>query len=148
MRSAFFLILSLVCISKGLAQCPVFQLSDFQALQRANDAQKESLIRSLGFDLISKTDNSFRYNKCWNRHRNGKEVYDQVLVWNTDSGQMTFLTPDEAGFMAFRKTIEGRHGQTGTLGTSDVYIGQMFVYHFGSRWLDGVMHWSVDISLK
>lgn len=148
MRSAFFFILFLVCTIRTTAQCPDFQLADLQALMRANDAQKERQILNLGFDLNAKTDNSFRYNKCWNSHRNGKEIYDQVIYWNTGTGNITFLTPNEEAFLALRKSIEGRHGQTGTLGASDVYSGQMFMYRFGSRWLDGVMHWSIQISFK
>lgn len=102
----------------------------------------------MGFDLKAKAGNSFRYNKCWSKSRNGLEIYQQVLYWNVASGNITFLTPDEESFLNLRKSIEGRHGQTGTLGTSDRYIGQVFQYKFGSRWLDGVTHWSVDISFK
>jgi hypothetical protein len=148
MRPAVITFLCLLGTTLALAQCPVFQLADFQSIQRANDVQKENLIRYFGFDLISKTGATFRYNKCWNRHRMGKEIYDQVLYWNTANGNMTFLTPDEAAYNDFRKSIEGRHGQTGTLGTADYYVGQVFQYRFGSRYLDGVMHWSVEISFK
>ena len=148
MRTAFFALFSLVYISESIAQCPDFQLVNLQAMQRANDAQRENTLRSYGFDLGGKTGNSLRYNKCWNTERNGKAIFDQVLLWNTASGNLTFLTPDEAAYLALRKSIEGRHGQTGTLGSSDKYIGQVFQYHFGSRWLDGVMHWTVEISFK
>ncbi len=148
MRPAIITVLFLVITTGLSAQCVEFTLANLQTLQRANDTQREISLRGLGFDLSAKTGNSLRYNKCWNRHRNGKEVYDQVLYWNTASGNMTYLTPDEEAFLALRKSIESRHGQTGSLGTSDKYIGQVFQYKFGSRWLDGVMHWSVDISFK
>ncbi len=146
MRTAFFVFFLLVFSSDISAQCIEFQLVDLQSLQRIPVAQKESHIRGLGFDLNAKVGNSFRYNKCWNTNRKGKAIYDQVLYWNTSSGNITYLTPDEEAFLALRKSIEGRHGQTSTLGASDIYIGQMFRYQFGSRWLDGVMHWSVEIS--
>jgi hypothetical protein len=148
MRSAFFTILSLILTSRIIAQCPEFQLVDLQSLQRSNDVQRENALRSLGFDLGTKTGNSLQYNKCWSANRNGNPVYNQVLYWNIASGNITFLTPDESAFLALRKSIEGRHGQTGTLSASDRYIGQVFQYKFGSRWLNGVMHWSVDISFK
>ena len=148
MYTAFTTFLSLVFTSGILAQCADFQLVDLQSLQRANVAQKETQIRALGFDLGAKVGNSLRYNKCWNTNRNNTAIYDQVLYWNTASGNMTYLTPDEQAFLRLRKSIESRHGQTTSLGASDRYIGQLFQYNFGSRWLDGVMHWSVEISNK
>lgn len=146
MRTAFFAFLSLILSSSISAQCAEFQLLELQTIKRASDAQKERQILNLGFDLNAKEGNSFRYNKCWNTHRKGKSIFEQVLYWNTASGNITYLTPDEEAFLALRKSIEGRHGQTGSLGASDSYIGQMFRYEFGSRWLDGIMHWSVEIS--
>lgn len=148
MRSAITLFFSVVFAAGLFAQCPDFQLADLQALQRGSDVQRENLLRSLGFDLGAKAGNSFRYNKCWNTNRMGKAIYDQVIYWNTASGNITFMTPDEEAFAMLRKSIEGRHGQTGSLGASDVYIGQVFRYKFGSQWLDGVMHWTVVITFK
>ena len=148
MRPAFFIFFSLVFTSRIFAQCSDFQLVDLQSLQRANAAQKESQMHAFGFDLGAKAGNSFRFNKCWAASRNGKAIYSQVLYWNTASGNMTYLTPNEEAFLALRRSIEERHGQTSSLGVSDSYIGQFFRYKFGSQWLDGVMHWSVEISFK
>lgn len=148
MRLAFLLILLFRSGLFCLAQCPEFQLSDLQSLQKANSIEKENWLNSHGFDLAARTGNSLRYNKCWKRYHSGAPVYSQIIYWNTVSGDITYLTPDEDTFQSLRQFIEGRHGQTGTIGASDVYVGQMFRYKFGSQWLDGVMHWSVAISNK
>ncbi|MBL7825961.1 MAG: hypothetical protein JNJ57_04975 [Saprospiraceae bacterium] len=148
MRSALLLLFSLVLSAYSWAQCPEFRLQDLQSLQNSADSDKEAWLRGHGFDLASRTGATFRYNKCWNGYHGSKTVYLQVIFWNTDSGSITFLCPDQEAFQALRGAIEGRHGQTGTLGSSDVIIGQKFRYNFGSQYLDGVMHWSVAISLK
>lgn len=148
MRSAFFCLIVCAFALRTAAQCPAFQLSDLQMLQKTSDAEKENWLRSHGFDLASKSGVNLRYNKCWNGYHSSKTVYNQVILWNTASGNITYLSPDQAAFQQLRTAIEERHGQTSTLGASDVFIGQMFRYNFGSQYLDGVMHWSVAIAFK
>lgn len=137
----------MVCFT-SLAQCPDFSLSSLQNLQRGSDAQKESQLRSLGFDLDSKTGNSLRYNKCWRKNQNDIAIYEQVIYWNTATGNITYLSSNEEAYLALRSSIEGRGGQTNSLSNSDVYIGQVFRYKFAAQWLDGVRHWSIAISFK
>lgn len=148
MRSALFLLFAFAAAFQALAQCPSIQLSDLQTLRRANDQDRDSRLRGGGFDLRYRKGAVLHYQKCWNRNRYGKDIYDQVVWWDTGSGNITFLTPNEEEFLALRRSIENRHGQTGSLGSSDDFIGQQFKYHFGSQWLDGVMHWSVSIDFK
>lgn len=148
MRPALLLAFLLQSGAFCFAQCPDFQLSDLHSLQKADSAGKESWLLSHGFDLAAKSGHSLRYNKCWMHYHGRAAVYNQVIYWNTVSGDITYLTPDESAFQALRQFIEGRHGQTGSIGMSDMYVGQMFKYKFGSQWLDGVMHWSVAISYK
>ena len=148
MRSAFLIFFACTLAFRTAAQCPAFQLSDLQMLQKTSDAEKENWLRSRGFDLASKSGSTLRYNKCWNGYHGSKAVYNQVILWNTTSGNITFLSPDQESFQQLRTTIEERHGQTSTLGSSDVFVGQMFRYNFGSQYMDGVMHWSVAIAFK
>ena len=148
MRTALLLVLTLVTTHVITAQFPDFQLVELQSLRRLNPPQTENKIRELGFDLASKTGAVLRYNKCWDRNQNGKPIYDQVLLWNTINENITFLTPNQEAFLALRKSIEGRHGQSGSLGSSDLFIGHVFKYQFGSEWLDGVMYWRVEIAFK
>jgi hypothetical protein len=134
--------------AKNFAQCPDFQLIDLQMLQRAEGSAKESSLLEMGFDRGGKVGNSLRFNKCWQTTTGGKAIYEQVIYWNVASGNITFLTPKEDDYLRLRKSIEGRHGASGSMGASDIYVGQVFRYEFGARGLDGVQHWSVAISFR
>jgi hypothetical protein len=135
-----------------LAQCPQFELLDLHNLQRATEAQKESTIQSLGFDLrssfIQRGESIQSYSKCWNSNFKGQSLFEQLLWWNKTTNAITLLTLNEAHYVALRKSIVNRNPGTKTTENPDFYLGKMFQYRFGGRRVDGIDYFFVQISYR
>lgn len=136
----------------GHAQCPEFQLSDLQTLQRADPALKESKIQDLGFDLrsefITRGAKTRGYSKCWNATIREKAVFEQLLWWNTEANSITFLTLNEGHFRQLRQSIIER-GTTGAITENpDIYVGHLFLYRFGTKKVDDMEYYLVSIEFK
>jgi len=106
------LILSLALVLSyslfATAQCSEFEIVMLQAIQRADAAQKESKIQSLGFDLYSTQNGRRIFHKCWKGNVDGKPVYEQKIILEDKSLAYTFLTLNQDHFMKLRSSIEER----------------------------------------
>jgi hypothetical protein len=148
MRLAFTLLAFWGTFFSLSAQCRDFELSHLQTVQRAEISLKDARITELGFDIIAENATSYRYNKCWQGNRGGRDIYTQVIWQNKQTGNITFLTNDKEAFLRLRQSIEERRGATSTMGQSDIYIGKMFRYEFFIQNLDGMEYYAVAIRLK
>ncbi len=130
------------------AQCPEFQLVALQSVERADASAKEAKILECGFDLAKSSAASRVYNKCWLGTSNGKQYYQQVIVWNFAANTIQYMTLEENHYKNLRASIEERRSSTFTGGGQNEYIGKMFRYNFSRQSLDGAEYYVVLIALK
>lgn len=110
---------------------------------------KESKILDCGFDLGKTSATSRLYNKCWLGSSNGKNYYQQVVVWNFAANSIQYMTLDEGHYRNLRASIEERRSSTFTGGNSqNEYIGKMFRYNFSRQSMDGAEYFVVLIAWK
>lgn len=141
-------VLLLFSLSFLSAQCPEFQLVALQSVERADAAVKEAKILECGFDLGKSSSTSRVYNKCWLGTSNGKQYYQQVIVWNFGANTIQYMTLEENHYKNLRASIEERRSSTFTGGGQNEYIGKMFRYNFSRQSLDGAEYYVVLIALK
>jgi hypothetical protein len=136
----------------GHAQCPAFQLSDLQTLQRTDPALKESKIQDLGFDLrsefVTQGAKTRGYSKCWNTTIREKAIFEQLIWWNTESNSISFFTLNEDHFRQLRQSITDRGATGGITENPDIYVGHLFLYRFGVKKVDAVEFYVVTIEFK
>ncbi len=131
------------------AQCPEFQLVTLQSLQRAEADIKEAKILECGFDLGKTSATSRLYNKCWLGSSNGKQYYQQMIVWNFAANTIQYMTLDENHYRNLRASIEERRSSTFTGGNGqNEYIGKLFRYNFSRQSVDGAEYFVVLIARK
>lgn len=131
------------------AQCPDFQLSDLQALQRAEPEKKENEIQLHGFDLRSafelQGEAIRQYSKCWYSSAGDQPVFEQLIWWNQTSNSIVFLTVNEAQFKGLRQRIVERQSSGRITENPDFYLGKMFRYRFGTRQVEHATYYFVEI---
>ncbi len=152
MQSNLILLAFLAAAIAGKTQCPALTLADLQTLQRAESPLKDNKINDLGFDLRSEfvvRGSKIRgYSKCWNATIRQKAVYEQLIWWNTEQNSVAFYTLEEADFRALRQSIVERRSSGSIAENPDVYVGHLFMYHFGTQRIDGVDYFMVSIAFK
>lgn len=152
MKLALILPAFLAAATFAQAQCPLFQLSDLQTIQRADPAYKESKIQEYGFDLrsdfVSKGSKIRGFSKCWNTFFGEKTVYEQLIWWNTEANSVTFFTLNEVQFTSLRQSIVERRASGNITENPDIYVGHLFLYHFGRKKVEGVEYYVISIEFK
>jgi hypothetical protein len=150
MRPAFtaflFALISPVCL---LSQCSEIDLSTLQVIEKTAPNAKENKILDLGFDLTSETGtgatNTRHYQKCWETTAKGKAIYQQVILWHTNSNDITFLTLNEASYTAIKNAINEKHDNSDG---SQIVVGKMFRYSFNTQYVNGYLYYAVTIAMK
>ena len=126
------------------SQCPQVTLGILQTLEKSEPSEKHAKITASGFDLTGTSANVQRYNRCWlTTSKDGTAYYEQILLYRTNSNDLTFLTSDEADFAAIQQAIEERHSNSG-----NIVIGKMFQYQFVEQKSDGIQYTGLIISLR
>ncbi|MCA0235581.1 MAG: hypothetical protein LCH81_04285 [Bacteroidetes bacterium] len=126
------------------SQCPQVTLGILQTLEKSEPSEKHAKITASGFDLTGTSANVQRYNRCWlTTSKDGTAYYEQILLYRTNSNDLTFLTSDEADFAAIQQAIEERHSNSG-----NIVIGKMFQYQFVEQKIDGIQYTGLIISLR
>lgn len=126
------------------SQCPQVTLGILQTLEKSEPSEKHAKITASGFDLTVTSANVQRYNRCWlTTSKDGTAYYEQILLYRTNSNDLTFLTSDEADFAAIQQAIEERHSNSG-----NIVIGKMFQYQFVEQKIDGIQYTGLIISLR
>lgn len=146
MRFIYLLLLPLLTPFLTSAQCAAFTLTMLQGVQRAEAAQKDYQIQSLGFDLHQDKNGQKIYRKCWRNTEMGQVIYEQKLSWDPVKNTVVFMTLNKEHFLSLRRAIEERQHSSGATEDPNVYIGRLFEYHFGIISNDGHEYFRVSIA--
>lgn len=144
MKPLVLLLPALLSSQLLFSQCPQVTLGILQTLEKSEPSEKHAKITASGFDLTGTSANVQRYNRCWlTTSKDGTAYYEQILLYRTNSNDLTFLTSDEADFAAIQQAIEERHSNSG-----NIVIGKMFQYQFVEQKIDGIQYTGLIISLR
>ena len=149
MRSTLLLLFILLTTVFLKAQCSEIDLNTLQVIEKTAPADKESKILALGFDLMRETGtgatNTRHYEKCWETTTKGKAIYQQVILWRTNTDDISFLTLNETAYQNIKTAINEKHNNNDG---SQVVVGKMFRYSFNTQNLNGYTYYVVTLAMK
>lgn len=145
--------LTVFIIEMGFSQCRELALGTLKSLANADFTVMEARILNEGFDLHSsykeKGIEIRQFRKCWNTTVGDQAIFDQLLLWETTSGNLLLCLLKKEAFETLRDSIVNRNGSTFTATYTPTYhIGTMFRYDFGQRKIDGIDYYTIRIAKK